>query len=114
MLGLRSIGSIGSTEGRTAATVARVLLTSCLQVATLLFLTFAMASVLHSWTNVDLNSLILSFAPGGVTEMGLIALSLSLSPIVVTVHHVVRIFLTVFVAAVSTRFLMPHDTNPRV
>ena len=37
----------------------------------------------------------MSFAPGGVTEMSLIALSLSANPAVVTLHHLYRIILTV-------------------
>lgn len=36
--------------------------------------------------------LFVSFVPGGVPEMGLVALSLQLSPIIVIIHHFVRIF----------------------
>ena len=101
------IGLGTQLSGATRVLLTRVLLSSCLQVVALLSLTFLFAWSLHAITGVDFNSLVLSFSPGGVTEMGLIALSLSLSPIVVTVHHVLRIFLTIFVAAISTRFLMP-------
>lgn len=41
-------------------------------------------------------ALFISFAPGGVTEMALIALSLQVSPVLVTAHHMARIILTVF------------------
>ncbi len=37
----------------------------------------------------------ISFAPGGVTEMALIALSLDASPVIVTAHHIVRILFAV-------------------
>jgi Putative ammonia monooxygenase len=47
----------------------------------------------------------ISFAPGGVTEMSLIALSLSANPAVVTLHHLVRISLTVvLISALAKRF----------
>ena len=45
----------------------------------------------------------LSFAPGGVSEMGLIALSLGISPVMVAAHHMLRIFFTVFIAGIVTR-----------
>lgn len=47
--------------------------------------------------------MVLSLAPGGVVEMGLIALSLQASPIFVTAHHLVRIVLTVTVAVAGWR-----------
>jgi membrane AbrB-like protein len=49
--------------------------------------------------------MVLSMAPGGVVEMGLIALSLNASPIFVTAHHLVRIVLTVLVAVGGWRLL---------
>ena len=42
--------------------------------------------------------LFICFAIGGVTEMGLIALSLGVSPVIVAVHHLFRISFTVLVA----------------
>lgn len=39
--------------------------------------------------------LLLAFVPGGVVEMGLIALSIGANPVFVTVHHVFRIILAV-------------------
>lgn len=40
----------------------------------------------------------LAFAPGGVAEMGLVAISLGASPVFVALHHVVRILITVLAA----------------
>ena len=56
-----------------------------------------------SVTNINFSALFLSFAPGGVSEMGLIALSLGISPMMVAAHHVFRIFVTVLIAAVTTK-----------
>ncbi len=39
--------------------------------------------------------LLMCYAPGGVVEMGLIALSLGVSPVMVTLHHIFRIGFTV-------------------
>ena len=52
--------------------------------------------------------MLISFAPGGVTEMALVALSLQASPAFVTLHHIVRILITVIAlimlkARVNTR-----------
>ena len=40
-----------------------------------------------------------SFAAGGLAEMSLIALSLNFNPVVVALHHLVRIVLTIWVGS---------------
>jgi membrane AbrB-like protein len=55
----------------------------------------------ESWTAV-----FLAFAPGGLAEMSLIALSLQISVIYVTAHHVLRIVLTVFMARYLAGYLL--------
>jgi uncharacterized protein len=47
----------------------------------------------------------LALAPGGVVEMGLIALSLQASPIFVTACHLARIVTAVFVGVAAWRFV---------
>ena len=47
----------------------------------------------------------LAFAPGGLAEMGLIALSLQMSVVYVTAHHVLRIVLSVLIAQFLSRRL---------
>jgi len=52
----------------------------------------------------------LAFAPGGLAEMSLVALSLEISVVYVTVHHILRIILALTVAkAVAGRILGPPD-----
>ncbi|MEM9436708.1 MAG: AbrB family transcriptional regulator [Pseudomonadota bacterium] len=64
----------------------------------------ATAWLMAEYTVLDFPSAFVSFAPGGVAEMGLIALSLDASPVIVAAHHLVRIVLTViFVRAVAAR-----------
>ena len=53
-------------------------------------------------------SIFLAFAPGGLTEMSLIALSLNMSVVYVTAHHLVRILMAVIVAqGLAVRVLGP-------
>lgn len=74
-------------------------------VAGVLAVGYGIATSLSPVMPFDFDTLFVSFAPGGVTEMGLIALSLGISPVVVTAHHVFRIAVTVLVAAAASRRL---------
>jgi len=60
----------------------------------LLAATFALLLVAHVPANFG--ALFISFAAGGLAEMSLIALSLNFNPVVVALHHLVRILLTVY------------------
>ncbi|MBT0956568.1 AbrB family transcriptional regulator [Alphaproteobacteria bacterium KMM 3653] len=51
--------------------------------------------LLHQITGISVPLLVLTYTPGGLTEMGLIALTLSGSAAVVVMHHIMRIILTV-------------------
>lgn len=61
------------------------------------------AAPVHLWVDEKWTAVFLAFAPGGLAEMSLIALSLQMSVIYVTAHHVLRIVLAVF----SARYLSP-------
>lgn len=69
----------------------------------------ALAMVLvQPLTEVPAEVLILAFSPGGVVEMGLIALSIGANPVFVTVHHVFRIMVSVVVLPqIYTRRIAP-------
>ena len=76
-----------------------------LSVGSMLLIGTAMAVVLQPVTGEHVDALLISFAPGGVTEMALVALSLNASPAFVTLHHLYRILLTVVVIGqVAKRF----------
>ncbi len=53
--------------------------------------------VLSHFVPASVPAMFISFAAGGLTEMSLIALSLDLSPLTVAIHHLIRIFLTIWV-----------------
>ncbi len=68
-----------------------------LSVGCMLVLGAAMSALLIPLTGESFDVLLISFAPGGVTEMALVALSLNANPAFVTMHHLYRIILTVVV-----------------
>jgi len=63
----------------------------------MLLIGFAIALVLTGAIGQPVEVIFIAFAPGGVTEMSLIALSLQSNPVFVSLHHFARILLTVIV-----------------
>lgn len=74
-----------------AKTVAKVLALSIGYVGILLSLTFTFAGPISVLTNQPIVALLLAYAPGGVAETGLIAMTLGIEVTMVTAHHVTRI-----------------------
>jgi membrane AbrB-like protein len=70
-----------------------------------LVLAFGFALALHALVGEPIAAVFLAFAPGGLAEMSLIALSLNMSVAYVTVHHVARIVLSVTVAKIGARWV---------
>ena len=73
-------------------------------VGAMLAIGVGLAAGLHALTGEAVDVLVISLAPGGVTEMALIALSLHANPAFVTLHHIYRIVLTVVVIGAGARF----------
>lgn len=59
------------------------------------------AGLVQGLTDIDRVSAFLAFAPGGVGEMSLVALSLSLDATFVTVHNLARIYLLIVLVMAS-------------
>ncbi len=70
-----------------------------------LCIAFAFALTLAPLVDEPVPAVFLSFAPGGLAEMSLIALSLQMSLVFVTLHHVTRIILSVTIAKLGARWL---------
>ncbi|SEP55416.1 AbrB family transcriptional regulator [Thalassovita taeanensis] len=96
-LGMRFAGLNGSLMIRAAWL-------TVLSVGGMLALGTLCALALTQLTDTPFDVLLISFAPGGVTEMGLVALSLHANPAIVTLHHIYRIILTVLEMSVMARF----------
>lgn len=77
---------------------------SLLSVSFMLTLGAALSWGLHLATDIDFIHLLISFAPGGVTEMSVIALSIAANPALVSMLHVLRILMTVFELSLAAKY----------
>ncbi|WP_118138308.1 AbrB family transcriptional regulator [Oceanicella sp. SM1341] len=75
----------------------RALRLSATMVAGVLAAATLVALVLGPLVGESVEAVVLSFAPGGLVEMSLVALSLNISAVYVTAHHVLRIVVAVIV-----------------
>jgi membrane AbrB-like protein len=73
----------------------------------LIALSGVLAVILHSLTGVPYSLILLAFAPGGLTEMSVMAYTMGLPVEFVAVHHVTRVMLVPFAAPVFYRLLRP-------
>jgi hypothetical protein len=63
---------------------------------------------MRAWAGVGLDQALLALAPGGLTEMGLIALAIHADVAFVALHHIARILVVLVLAPLAARFL-PDD-----
>lgn len=85
--------------------ILRVFLLAVLSVGGMLLLGVALSLILINIIDQPFGVLFISFAPGGVTETALIALSLDANPVFVTMLHIIRIVFTVVVSGLG-RFVI--------
>jgi membrane AbrB-like protein len=99
-------------KGIAPAALLRFMGLSVLSVIAMLGIGVAIAAVVSLTGVAPMAVMVLSLAPGGLVEMGLIALSLQASPIFVTAHHLVRILATVTLGLAGWRWLMARHGTP--
>lgn len=85
--------------------ISRAISLAVISVAGMLVLDAGLVILLKLIISEPFDVLFISFAPGGVTETALIALSLNANPVFVTTLHVFRIIVTVAICAVSSRVM---------
>lgn len=75
--------------------------------ATVLTLALALVTgqVMHALAGVTADQALLALAPGGLTEMGLIALAIQADVAFVALHHVVRILFVIVLAPIAFRLM---------
>lgn len=73
-----------------------------------LILAVIAALVLHQIVGERVEAVILAFAPGGLAEMSLVALSMHISALYVSTHHVARIVLAITVARLFSSRIPPE------
>lgn len=92
-------------KGANTALLRRCLGLALVSVGYMLALGAGVSLFLHRVTGIEWLHLLISFAPGGVAEMSIVALSLAANPALVSLHHVVRILVTVIEMGVMARLL---------
>ena len=80
---------------------------SVASVSAMLIIALMICLTLWAFQPLPFDVLLISFAPGGLIEMSLIALSLSANPALVSLHHLYRILLTVLGLSYLQRYLPP-------
>lgn len=93
---------IGTALGAQFSGMSRKLLTKGLSMGLLagcymLLIGAGFAAILTQFVPANFEVLFVSFAAGGLAEMSLIALSLNFNPVVVALHHLTRIFMTIWI-----------------
>jgi membrane AbrB-like protein len=91
--------------GLDRAALPRIARAAVVNAALALSLAFGFALSLGPLVGEPVAAVFLAFAPGGLAEMSLIALSLKMSVAYVTVHHVARIALAVIMARLGVGWL---------
>ena len=71
-----------------------------------LALAFGAGLAMQALTGVRIDQALLALAPGGLTEMGLIALAIQADVAFVALHHVVRILFVIVLAPLAFRLIM--------
>jgi hypothetical protein len=104
-----AIGSRFSTV--TAATFFRVSRHGVAATAIIICVS-AIFALLVSWlTNTRYLTALLSFTPGGVAEMCLIAIAFDIDPAFVAVHHLLRIAILISAVPFAAKLLFPTDRS---
>ena len=104
---------IGTTLGAQFSGVNRRMLRRSLRlgaitVCFMLILSSAFAYFLTPFVPMDVKELLISFAAGGLAEMSLIALSFNLNPVFVALHHLLRIFLSIWLGNLLYNYFLKN------
>jgi membrane AbrB-like protein len=92
-------------DGVSLRTVAKAVVLSIVATAALLVLAALFGQAVETTLGIPFSAALLAFAPGGLAEMSLIALSLEVDAAYVSSHHIVRIFIIVLAAPFVFRLL---------
>jgi hypothetical protein len=99
--------------GTNVGTVVKAIVLALGALAILLVVAVGFALGLAWVTGLSFDALLLAYAPGGLAEMTLIALSQHIDPAFVGAHHVVRIALIVTAAPLVFRVWIGHNRRAR-
>lgn len=97
--------------GMPLSRIGRIVMHALISAVAMLALTIGTAYFLAQWTGLPLAGLVLAFAPGGLAEMSLVALALSIDVALVASHHIARIVMVVFLAPAIYRWSRRRATR---
>ena len=82
-------------------------------VATFLLVTLGIIAALFASLIIDKNffTLLLSYCPGGIYEVAVIAIFFNLDPEFVSFHHIIRLLMILFIVPVILRFFKKPELN---
>ncbi|MHA1599198.1 MAG: AbrB family transcriptional regulator, partial [Alphaproteobacteria bacterium] len=89
--------------GVRAMLIIRAMVAAAGGTAVLLVTAVAFAFAVGQMTGLSMQPLVLAYAPGGLTEMSLIAIAIGADSAFVATHHIVRVFLIVVAAPLLFR-----------
>lgn len=92
-------------------TIGRTLLEAVGSSTIMLGFTILFAFLLQPIAETSFQALVLAFAPGGLAEMSLIALTLGIDAAFVSTHHIIRIAIVVIAAPITFRILKRRQAN---
>jgi membrane AbrB-like protein len=92
-------------DGAAPSTVGKALILAVFATVALLVLAALFGEAVEATLGIPFSAALLAFAPGGLAEMSLIALSLDVDAAYVSSHHIVRIFMIVLAAPFLFRLL---------
>src|SRR5690606_37292512 len=91
--------------GTPPAEILRILLWSAMLIVLLLMVLVLVVEIAGYFAISDPTQLLLAYAPGGMTEMSLVALSVDANVAFVSVHHIARIALLLILASLASQWL---------
>ncbi|MDQ2088447.1 AbrB family transcriptional regulator [Marimonas arenosa] len=107
---------VGASLGMRFAGLSRAMLVKGLglavvSVTAMLAIGSALALLIRPYVGQTFEVLLITFAPGGINEMALVALSLQANPAFVTLHHVFRISITVLALGAMNRLIARRNAS---
>ncbi|MGE0748428.1 MAG: AbrB family transcriptional regulator, partial [Rhodospirillales bacterium] len=105
--------AIGCTfAGVRPSVLARTLAVAVGTIGTMLLLTLLVSIGLAALTGWPAAAILLAYAPGGVTEMSLVALAIGVDVVFVATHHIIRFSFVILIAPATARLLGRRGVLP--
>ena len=93
--------------------VGRDLMLGAVSAVLMLIVAVAFSGAVAGIAGLSLPATFLAYSPGGLTEMGLLALAMGVDVAIVSVTHVARILLVIFTARRAFRLVFGEEIDPR-